>query len=75
MTTGVVTVRPDTSVRELAVKFREAPGQRFPVTPATDGRAAWCPGRPVPGGPGGTTAGIARTARPLRGDLMTHPRG
>ena len=37
MTTGVVTVRPDTSCRELAVMFREHLVSGFPVT-ADDGR-------------------------------------
>ena len=36
MTTGVVTVRPDTSYRELAVMFREHRVSGFPVT-AADG--------------------------------------
>jgi len=71
MTTGVVTVRPDTSVRELAVKFAST-GQRFPVTPATGRSSAWCRGRPAGWRPGGTTR-TRSDGQATAGDLMTHP--
>ena len=60
MTTGVVTVRPDTPYREIAAMFREHRVSGFPVT-AEDGKVtgvtcwSWRTG--------GTTAGTARPTR------------
>jgi CBS domain-containing protein len=68
MTTGVVTVRPDTSFRELAVKFREHRVSGFPVT-ADDGTVV---GVVSESDLLALAAGHA-AGRATASDLMTHP--
>ena len=68
MTTGVVMVRPDTSFRELAVKFREHRVSGFPVT-ADDGTVI---GVVSESDLLALAAGHA-AGRATASDLMTHP--
>jgi CBS domain-containing protein len=68
MTTGVVMVRPDTSFRELAVKFREHRVSGFPVT-ADDGTVV---GVVSESDLLALAAGHA-AGRATASDLMTHP--
>ena len=67
MTTGVVTVRPDTPYREIAALFREHQVSGFPVT-AEDGTVIGVVSESdlLALGPGVSTAGTARTTRPPR---------
>ena len=74
MTTGVVTVRPDTSFRELAAKFREHQVSGFPVT-AKDGTVIGVVSESdlLALAAGRQHRGHCADDQATAGDLMTHP--
>jgi CBS domain-containing protein len=74
MTTGVVTVRPDTTYRELAAMFRQHRVSGFPVT-AEDGKVIGVVSESdlIALAGGRHHCGHRTGGQAIAGDLMTHP--